>query len=110
MKDSNEICSVKYTKKRLFLMVRRFLKHACWMIALCTFILSFFMKGSIDSSFYRSISMVSLLTTLVIHKKDNEVKVNVNHTIKANPQFRRANSMDVNSSVKNFSDSGIRFG
>lgn len=63
-------------------MRHRIIKPLCWLITFISLIYSFSVEGLIDSSFYRSISIVFFIVSLTLNNKNIEIPLSINHKIK----------------------------
>ena len=100
MNKNPDICGVLSLTYERFTMIRRYAKPACWLIASFCLIYSFIVEGTLNPSFYRSISIVFFIATLAIHKKDTEISLKVNDERTPMPMKTKELSLDIDSILK----------
>ena len=100
MNHIHEVCDVLSRSLGSITMIRRYAKPACWLIASFCLIYSFIVEGTLNPSFYRSISIVFFIATLAIHKKDTEISLKVNDERTPMPMKTKELSLDIDSILK----------
>jgi hypothetical protein len=95
MNHIHEVCDVLSRSLGSITMIRRYAKPACWLIASFCLIYSFIVEGTLDPSFYRSISIVFFIATLALHKKDTEISLLINEDRSAMPMNRKELSLNI---------------